>query len=88
MVGLDVDPGARDELLRRTQGWMAGLRLAAMAGRADPEPGVTITDLAGDEPMVTDYLWDEVLVKQGPARACSCSGPASPRRCPVTWPTR
>ena len=67
MVGLDVDPGARDALLRRTQGWMAGLRLAAMAGRSDPEPGVTITDLAGDEPIVTDYLWDEVLVKQAPA---------------------
>jgi len=67
MLGLDVDPGSRDALLRRTQGWMAGLRLAAMAGRSDPEPGGTITDLAGDEPIVTDYLWDEVLVKQDPA---------------------
>jgi LuxR family maltose regulon positive regulatory protein len=67
MLGLDVDPGARDALLRRTQGWMAGLRLAAMAARSDPEPGATITDLAGDEPIVTDYLWDEVLVKQAPA---------------------
>jgi LuxR family maltose regulon positive regulatory protein len=67
MLGLGVEPGARDALLRRTQGWMAGLRLAAMAARADPEPGATITDLAGDEPIVTDYLWDEVLVKQAPA---------------------
>ena len=67
MLGLDVAPSARDALLRRTQGWMAGLRLAAMAARSDPEPGATITDLAGDEPIVTDYLWDEVLVKQAPA---------------------
>ena len=67
MLGLDVNPGARDALLRRTQGWMAGLRLAAMRARSDPEPGATITDLAGDEPIVTDYLWDEVLVKQAPA---------------------
>ena len=67
MLGLDVDPSARDALLRRTQGWMAGLRLAAMRARSDPEPGATITDLAGDEPIVTDYLWDEVLVKQAPA---------------------
>jgi LuxR family maltose regulon positive regulatory protein len=67
MLGLDVEPGARDALLRRTQGWMAGLRLAAMAARSDPEPGAAITDLAGDEPIVTDYLWDEVLVKQAPA---------------------
>jgi LuxR family maltose regulon positive regulatory protein len=66
MLGLDVDQPARDELLWRTQGWMAGLRLAAMRARADPGPGMKIADLAGDEPIVTDYLWDEVLGKQPP----------------------
>ncbi len=66
MLGIDVDQGARDELLRRTQGWMAGLRLAAMRARSAPEPGAKITDLVGDEPIVTDYLWDEVLGKQPP----------------------
>lgn len=66
MLGIDVDRAARDELLRRTQGWMAGLRLAAMRARSCPEPGSKITDLAGDEPMVTDYLWDEVLGRQPP----------------------
>ena len=64
MLGLDVDAYARDELLRRTEGWMAGLRLAAMSARArEPEDG-RITDIAGDEPLVTDYLWDEVLGRQ------------------------
>ena len=67
MLGLDVDTAARDQLLRRTQGWMAGLRLAALRADADPQPGAAITDLAGDEPIVTDYLWDEVLGKQPPA---------------------
>jgi LuxR family maltose regulon positive regulatory protein len=67
MLGLDVDTAARDQLLRRTQGWMAGLRLAALRADADPQPGAAITDLAGDEPIVTDYLWDEVLGKQLPA---------------------
>lgn len=66
MLGIDVDQGARDELLRRTQGWMAGLRLAAMRAHSNPEPGAKITDLVGDEPIVTDYLWDEVLGKQPP----------------------
>jgi LuxR family maltose regulon positive regulatory protein len=66
MLGLDVSPAARDELLTRTQGWMAGMRLAAMHARSDPEPGAAINDLAGDEPIVTDYLWDEVLGKQPP----------------------
>ncbi len=63
MLGLDVDAYARDELLRRTEGWMAGLRLAAMGVRAREEDG-RITDIAGDEPLVTDYLWDEVLGRQ------------------------
>jgi LuxR family transcriptional regulator, maltose regulon positive regulatory protein len=66
MLGVDVEAGARDELLRRTQGWMAGLRLAAMSARSRlPEAG-RITDIAGDEPLVTDYLWDEVLGRQPP----------------------
>ena len=65
MLGLDVDGYARDELLRRTEGWMAGLRLAAMGVRAREEDG-RITDIAGDEPLVTDYLWDEVLGRQPP----------------------
>ena len=64
MLGLDVDKSARDELLRRTEGWMAGLRLAAMRARACPGPGTRITDLAVDGPTVTDYLWDEVLGRQ------------------------
>ncbi len=66
MLGLDVDSFARDELLRRTEGWMAGLRLAAMSARSQVQEGGRITDLAGDGPLVTDYLWDEVLGRQPP----------------------
>jgi LuxR family maltose regulon positive regulatory protein len=70
MLGLDVDACARDELLRRTEGWMAGLRLAAMSVRSRVGGSgariTDITDIAGDEPLVTDYLWDEVLGRQPP----------------------
>ena len=66
MLGLEVDAGARDEVLRRTEGWMAGLRLAAMSIRSQMQERGRITDLAGHEPLVTDYLWDEVLVRQSP----------------------
>jgi LuxR family maltose regulon positive regulatory protein len=68
MLGLEVDPGARDELLRRTEGWMAGLRLAAMsaASRADAGCSGRIAGISGAEPLVTDYLWDEVLGRQPP----------------------
>ncbi len=60
MVGLDLPPAQRDELLARTEGWMTGLRLAAL--RAGPgRPGASISRITGDEPAVADYLWDEVL---------------------------
>jgi LuxR family transcriptional regulator, maltose regulon positive regulatory protein len=66
MLGLDVDAAARDELLGRTEGWMAGLRLAAMSVRSQVPDSGRITSIAGDEPLVTDYLWDEVLGRQPP----------------------
>ncbi len=61
MLGLQIDAGERDELLTRTEGWMAGLRLAAMRGRAHRGEQGWIAGIAGDEPTVTDYLADEVL---------------------------
>jgi LuxR family transcriptional regulator, maltose regulon positive regulatory protein len=66
MLGLELDTFNRDELLRRTEGWMAGLRLAAMSARSQVEESGQITDIAGDEPLVADYLWDEVLGRQTP----------------------
>jgi len=66
MLGMDVPTAERDEVLGRTEGWMAGLRLAAM--RADPHAAGDgrVTGLAGAEPLVTEYLWDEVLAQQEP----------------------
>src|SRR5580693_8766913 len=66
MLGLDVDAAARDLLLGRTEGWMAGLRLAAMSVRGQVPQTGRITAITGDEPLVTDYLWDEVLGRQPP----------------------
>jgi LuxR family maltose regulon positive regulatory protein len=65
MVGLDLPTAQRDELLARTQGWITGLRLAAM--RAGPgRPATSISRISGDEPAVADYLWDEVLASLPP----------------------
>src|ERR1019366_1496810 len=66
MLGIQVAAAERDELLRRTEGWMAGLRLAAMSARAAPQERGRFTRNAGDLPIVTDYLWDEVLGRQPP----------------------
>jgi LuxR family maltose regulon positive regulatory protein len=49
----------RDELLGYTQGWITGLRLAALAGTS-ASGGV------GAQPLAADYLRDEVLDAQPP----------------------
>jgi LuxR family transcriptional regulator, maltose regulon positive regulatory protein len=60
-LGLAADPAERDDLLRRTQGWMAGLRLAAL--RANRDGTVNVGGISGD-PLLADYMRDEVLDRQ------------------------
>jgi len=59
-LGLRVAPAERDELLRRTEGWMAGLRLAAFAIRR----GSGTIGHVGSDPAAADYLRDEILDRQ------------------------
>lgn len=47
-----------------TEGWVAGLRLAALSLRDHPDPGRFIGEFAGDDRSVADYLTGEVLVRQ------------------------
>ncbi|HEX7994432.1 MAG TPA: hypothetical protein VF506_10960, partial [Streptosporangiaceae bacterium] len=63
MVGLKLAPAQRDELLVRTEGWMTGLRLAALRAARGKQ---VISRITGDEPAVADYLWDEVLASLPP----------------------
>jgi LuxR family maltose regulon positive regulatory protein len=66
VLGLDL-PDAEIQLLhRRTEGWAAGLYLAALslAGRADT--GAFIRTFAGDNRHIVDYLMAEVLDGQPP----------------------
>ncbi len=48
-------------LHRRTEGWAAGLRLAAIALRAGADTGGVLERFTGDERSVADYLVGEVL---------------------------
>jgi LuxR family transcriptional regulator, maltose regulon positive regulatory protein len=66
MLGIEIGAGERAELLSRTEGWMTGLRLAAMRARGTAGDAGRITSLGGNEPMATDYLRDEVLGRQPP----------------------
>jgi LuxR family maltose regulon positive regulatory protein len=60
-LGLAAEEAERDALLRHTEGWVAGLRMAAMAAR--PVPGAGYGGI-GSAPVVADYLHDEVLDRQ------------------------
>ncbi len=53
-------------LTRRTEGWAAGLRLAAISMRAHPDPGQFVTELITDDSALTAYLVEEVLNAQPP----------------------
>jgi LuxR family transcriptional regulator, maltose regulon positive regulatory protein len=51
-------------LHERTEGWAAGLRLAAIALAGHPEPERFVREFSGSERTVADYLLAEVLDRQ------------------------
>ena len=53
-----------DLLLERTEGWAAGLRLAAISLTDEIDRAARIAQFAGDERTVADYLVGEVLSQQ------------------------
>jgi LuxR family maltose regulon positive regulatory protein len=48
----------------RTEGWAAGLRLAALSLAGHPDPERFVVEFSGSERMVADYLLAEVLDRQ------------------------
>jgi LuxR family maltose regulon positive regulatory protein len=51
-------------LLERTEGWPAGLYLAALSLRGHPSPGDFIRQFSGDNRFIVDFLAEEVLSRQ------------------------
>ena len=64
--GVVLTAGELETLRRRTEGWAAGLRLAALSLRAHPRPERFVADLAGDDRAIAGYLVEEVLAAQPP----------------------
>src|SRR5215472_4855851 len=64
--GCALTAGSLESLTRRTEGWAAGLRLAAMSLSTDPDPDTFVQELAGQDSTLTGYLVDEVLNAQPP----------------------
>jgi LuxR family maltose regulon positive regulatory protein len=64
IVGLDLSGDELTSLEARTEGWVAGLQLAALAvQRVQDRPGF-IQSFAGDNRYIVDYLAEEVLLQQ------------------------
>lgn len=59
--GLDLPAAAIKRLQTRTEGWSAGLRLAALALRDAESIDKFLDEFAGDDTGVADYLTAEVL---------------------------
>jgi LuxR family maltose regulon positive regulatory protein len=64
VLGLGLDPEDVTRLHERTEGWAAGLYLAALSLRGREDPRAFIADFAGDDRHVVDYLGAEVLAGQ------------------------
>ncbi len=60
-AGIDVSEPEVEALVERTEGWAAGLYLAALAMKAGGSPGDIATTFTGDDRFVADYLRSEFL---------------------------
>ena len=64
LAGLELTADQLRALHERTEGWVAGLRLAALSLQACEDADELIRTFAGDERTVADYLVEEVLQRQ------------------------
>ncbi|WP_194891489.1 LuxR C-terminal-related transcriptional regulator [Catenulispora pinisilvae] len=63
-AGVELPASALTALHERTEGWAAGLRLAALSLARQPEPVRFAADFSGSERTVAEYLCAEVLSQQ------------------------
>jgi LuxR family transcriptional regulator, maltose regulon positive regulatory protein len=63
-MGLDLSAGEIAALEERTEGWIAGLQLAALSLRGREDVPAFIRAFAGDHRYIADYLVEEVLQRQ------------------------
>jgi LuxR family maltose regulon positive regulatory protein len=63
-AGVTLPDSAVDLLYDRTEGWAAGLRLAALSLAGHPDPERFAAEFGGSERTVAEYLLTEVLERQ------------------------
>ena len=67
VMGLHLEASDIAQLSDRTEGWIAGLQLAALSLQSQPDAAEFIRSFTGSHQFVLDYLVEEVL-KQQPER--------------------
>ncbi len=63
VMGLGLSPQEAADLEQRTEGWIAGLQLAAVSMRGEEDTAGFIKDFSGSHRFILDYLMEEVLQK-------------------------
>jgi LuxR family transcriptional regulator, maltose regulon positive regulatory protein len=64
--GITLSDTGLDSLQERTEGWPAGLRLAAISLTTHPDPERFVSEFSGSERTVAGHLLAEVLERQPP----------------------
>ena len=64
LLGLGLTASEVEMLCRRTEGWAAGLYLAALSLESRRDAGARVRAFAGDDRHIVDYLSAEVLANQ------------------------
>ena len=62
--GIVLSEAALKGLTGRTEGWVAGIRLAALSLHGHPDPEQFVKELEAEDSAITGYLVDEVLNAQ------------------------
>ena len=65
-AGVELPDAAVAELVTRTEGWSAGLYLAALSIRARARKGTPVADFSGSDLLVSDYLHSALLAQLSP----------------------
>ncbi|UCC65388.1 MAG: tetratricopeptide repeat protein, partial [Anaerolineae bacterium] len=64
VMGLDLSAEDIEALEARTEGWIAGLQMAALSLQDVADPHAFVTAFRGDDRYIADYLLEEVLQRQ------------------------
>src|SRR4030042_658715 len=65
-MGVQVSPEAVTRITKRTEGWIAGLQMAALSMQNSSDLSGFITAFTGSHHYIFDYLLEEILGQQSP----------------------